>query len=212
MICNVRRFNHVVKMSRTRGRMYCTLHERKITRIAEKRFENKTLGIETKRRAARGTFLSPTRTLSLSPSASLYRSLLCLDRCHLRLILLLPSSRNHEECAKKQRSTEEGAFHARAIREREKRFQSKKGRSAPHIPPVVSAGLGATEPLRGSTIRGLSDAQCEDTPLLRRETTRSDEATNRSRNAIREAGRLLITGLFERDKVARINPTGWPAS
>lgn len=42
---------------------------------------------------------------------------------------------------------------------REKRFQSKKGRSAPHIPPVVSAGLGATEPLRGSTIRGLSGAQ-----------------------------------------------------
>lgn len=47
--------------------------------------------------------------------------------------------------------------------EREKRFQSKKGRSAPHIPPVVSAGLGATEPLRGSTIRGLSGAQCQGT-------------------------------------------------
>lgn len=43
-------------------------------------------------------------------------------------------------------------------------------------------------------------------------TMRSDEAMNRSRNAIREAGRLLITGLFERDKVARINPHGWPAS
>ena len=35
----------------------------------------------------------------------------------------------------------------------ERGFQPKKGRSAPHIPPVVSAGLGATEPLRGSTIR-----------------------------------------------------------
>lgn len=43
-------------------------------------------------------------------------------------------------------------------------------------------------------------------------TTRSDEAMNRSRNVIREAGRLLITGLFERDKVARINSPGWPAS
>ncbi|KAG7203599.1 hypothetical protein KM043_013641 [Ampulex compressa] len=41
----------------------------------------------------------------------------------------------------------------------ERRFQSKKGRSAPHIPPVVSAGLGATEPLRGSTIRRPSGAQ-----------------------------------------------------
>jgi len=57
----------------------------------------------------------------------------------------------------KQRSTKESAL--ASLYGREKRFQSKKGRSAPHIPPVVSAGLGATEPLRGSTIRGLSGAQ-----------------------------------------------------
>ena len=59
----------------------------------------------------------------------------------------------------KQRSTKEGAL--MPLYGREKRFQSKKGRSAPHIPPVVSAGLGATEPLRGSTIRGFSGAQRE---------------------------------------------------
>lgn len=80
-------------------------------------------------------------------------------RRRLRLILLLPSLRDHEGYTTKQRSTKEDAF--ALLHRREKRFQSKKGRSAPRIPPVVSAGLGATEPLRGSTIRGLSGAQRE---------------------------------------------------
>lgn len=102
MIRNVRIFNRVVKMSRTRGRARCTLHERndpKTRRRASRRNDERT----------RGTFLSPTRSLLLPASSSL----LCLGRCLLGLILLL------REITKKQRSRrEEGALRARA-RERE---------------------------------------------------------------------------------------------
>lgn len=106
MICNMKSFNHVGKFHR---------HEGERVALLRKRFGNKTPGVETRNDERHvGHFCRP-RQLPSSP----YRSLLCLGRCHLGLILLLPSSRNHEECAKKQRSTREGALQARTVRERE---------------------------------------------------------------------------------------------
>lgn len=73
----------------------------------------------------------------------------------------LPSYRSPVSYSSRQRRLRRrGRRKARVAQER--RFQSKKGRSAPHIPPVVSAGLGATEPLRGSTIRRASGSQLTD--------------------------------------------------
>ncbi|KAK1128608.1 hypothetical protein K0M31_003066 [Melipona bicolor] len=70
-------------------------------------------------------------------------------------------------CSSRQRERgyEEEDYDGKACVARERRFQSKKGpaySSAPRIPPVVSAGLGATEPLRGSTIRRASGSQPTD--------------------------------------------------
>lgn len=111
----------------------------------------------------RGAFFSPTnqsRFFSFFFPTRCFRLLLLRRRRRRRrlrlILLLLPSSSQDRAKATKQRLTEGGSL---ALYGREKRFQSKKGRSAPHIPPVVSAGLGATEPLRGSTIRGPSGAQ-----------------------------------------------------
>lgn len=153
--------------------MYCALHERKITRIPAK-FENKTPGIETKRRAARGTFLSPTRTLPLLSPPYIVRFFVLIVVIFVLFYFFLPRETTK---SRRSRARRRKARSKLAPYEREKRFQSKKGRSAPHIPPVVSAGLGATEPLRGSTIRGLSDAQCESTPCRGEndEERRSDE-------------------------------------
>lgn len=112
----------------------------------------------TEEHSARGAFLSPTSQSGFFSFFFPTRRLRLRRRRRRRLrliLLLLPSSRDREG----YEAEVDGGRLVLALYGREKRFQSKKGRSAPHIPPVVSAGLGATEPLRGSTIRGPSGAQ-----------------------------------------------------
>lgn len=193
-----------------RGRARCTFNERNTCR--RERFENK-MPIDAGRRDE-ATMEQHwerhfCRLCKRPPSSTLYRWLLCLCRCHLHLILLLPR---------------ETTKIVRISRDRRRKARSSKlmlyKRERETI-PVEEGPFCPAHPTRGfrrpwshwttpwfNDSRHLSGAQCTNHA---KKTIKSDEATNRSRNAIREAGRLLITELFERDKVARINPTGWPA-
>lgn len=98
--------------------------------------------------AARGTFLSPTRNFFFLLLVSLTSLSLSLSS----LSYSTSSSRDHEDCAKKQRSTEEGALlQARAIQERERNDSSRRRAvlprtSHPWFPPTL-------EPLNHSVVQ-----------------------------------------------------------